>query len=63
MFLFSNPDGFEVLWADVLVIKQTGSLNGLFERQSTLHWTNIIYVVQNFESKAKHSTNLIDQAR
>ena len=34
--------GFEVLGTVVLVIKQTGSWNGIFERQSTLYWANII---------------------
>ena len=34
--------GFEVLGTVVLVIKQTGSCNGIFERQSTLYWANNI---------------------
>ena len=37
-----NLNSFEVLGTVVLVIKQTGSWNGIFERQSTLYWANII---------------------
>ena len=40
--LFLNLCGFKVLGTVVLVIKQTGSWNGIFERQSTLYWANII---------------------